>query len=244
MTPSNIMTQSQALLSTLGEKHLLESASVVLIGSAARGSTHAGSDLDVVVVLPQRVGPIQLPYEIDAHVFGRSEFLDRLHRSDDLACWAVRYGKVLSDKPGWWADLLRSGECDKAWPDWKRKLSQAARRLVNSTRLAETGDTEAAWEECALAAGQVARAILLRTGTFPLSRIEMIEQLKRAGHAQLAIVLDSLVLGTANERSLSRFTSYVKKWVTALSGEGREARLFLSVSRPRPRGLALPSRTQ
>jgi hypothetical protein len=90
----------------------------------------------------------------------------------------------------------------------------------------------------------VTRAILLRTGTFPLSRIEMIEQLKRAGHPQLANVLGSLVLGNANERSLSQFTSYVKKWVTALSGDGREARVSLSVSRPRPRGYALPSRTQ
>jgi predicted nucleotidyltransferase len=222
-------------LSTLDEKHLLESASVVLIGSAARGSTHLASDIDVLIVLPSRVGPIHLPYEIDAHIFGRSEFLDRLQRSDDLACWAIRYGKVLSDKSGWWANLLRSRAYEKAWPEWRRKVSHAARSLINTTRLAETGDTDAAWEECGHAAGHIARAILLRAGTFPLSRAELIEQLKGAGHPQLARVLRSLVLGNANERTLSQFTSYVKKWVISLSGDGRRADLSLRVFRPTPR---------
>ena len=235
MTPSNILTQSQAVLSTLDEKHLLEPASVVLIGSAARGSTHYASDIDVLIVLPNRMGPIQFPYEIDAHIFGRSEFLDRLQRADDLACWAIRYGTVLSDKSGWWASLLRSGAYEKAWPDWRRKVSRAARRLINTARLAETGDKDAAWEECALAAGHIARAILLRAGTFPLSRAELIEQLRGAGHPQLAYVLSTLVAGSANERSLSRFTSYVKKWVISLSGDGRQTNLSPHVSRPSPR---------
>jgi len=221
VTPSNILTQSETLLSTLDENHLLESATVVLIGSAARGSTHFASDIDVLIILPTRMGRIRLPYEIDAHIFGRSEFLDRLQRSDDLACWAIRYGKVLSDKSGWWSTLLRSRAYEKAWPDWRRKVSQAGQRLINTIRLAETGDTDAAWEECALAASQIARAVLLRAGTFPLSRAELIEQLKDAGHPQLAYVLGNLVLGNANERSLYQFTSYVKKWVISLSGDGR-----------------------
>ena len=235
MTTSNIATQSRAVLSTLDEEHLLECASVVLIGSAARGSTHLASDIDVLIVLPNRMRPIHFPYEIDAHIFGRSEFMDRLQRADDLACWAIRYGTVLSDRPGWWASLLRSHAYDEAWPDWRRKVSRAARSLINTIRLAETGDTDAAWEECALAVGHVARAILLRDGTFPLSRVELIEQLKGAGHPQLAYVLGSLVLGDANERSLSQFTSYVKKWVISLSGDGRQANLALSVSGPAPR---------
>jgi len=222
VTPSNILTQSQALLSILDEKHLLESASVVLIGSAARGSTHLASDIDVLIVLPNRMGPIRFPYEIDAHIFGRSEFLDRLQRSDDLACSAIRYGTVLSDKSGWWASLLRSRAYEKAWPDWRRKVSQAAQRLTNIARLAETGDTDAGWEECALAASHIARAVLLRPGAFPLSRTELVEQLKDAGHPQLAYVLSDLVLGNANERSLSQFTSYLKKWVISLSGDGRK----------------------
>jgi hypothetical protein len=235
MTPSNILTQSQGLLSILDEKYLLESASVVLIGSAARGATHLGSDIDVMIVLPSRVGPIHFPCEIDAHVFGRSEFLDCLQRADDLACWAIRYGTVLSDRSGWWASLLRSRTYEKAWPDWRRKVSQAARRLSNTIRLAETGDTDAAWEELALAAGHIARAVLLRGGTFPLSRAELIGQLKDTGHPQLAYVLGSLVLGNANQRSLSQFTSYVKKWVISLSGDGWQANLSLAVSRPGPR---------
>ena len=229
--------QSQALLSTLDEKHLLESASVVLIGSAARGSTHLASDIDVLIVLPNRMGPIHFPYEIDAHIFGRSGFLDRLHRADDLACWALRYGTVLSDKSGWWASLLRSRAYEKVWPDWRRKVSHAGQRLINAIRLAETGDTDAAWEECALAAGHIARAILLRAGTFPLSRAELTEQLKDAGHPQLAYILSNLVLGNANERSLSQFTSYVKKWVISLSGDSRQANLSLPFSRPSPRAV-------
>lgn len=237
MTPSNILMQSQALLSTLDEKHLLESASVVLIGSAARGSTHLASDIDVLIVLPNRMGPIHFPYEIDAHIFGRSGFLDRLHRADDLACWALRYGTVLSDKSGWWASLLRSRAYEKVWPDWRRKVSHAGQRLINAIRLAETGDTDAAWEECALAAGHIARAILLRAGTFPLSRAELTEQLKDAGHPQLAYILSNLVLGNANERSLSQFTSYVKKWVISLSGDSRQANLSLPFSRPSPRAV-------
>ena len=235
MTASDIATQSQAVLSTLDEAHLLESASVVLIGSAARGSTHLTSDIDVLIVLPNKVRPIHFRHEIDARIFGWSEFLDRLQRADDLACWAIRYGTVLSDRSGWWASLLRSHTYDKAWPDWRRKVSHAARSLVNTIRLAETGDTDAAWEECALAAGHIARAILLRAGAFPLSRVELIEQLKGAGHPQLAYVLSSLVLGDANERSLSQFTSYVKRWVISLSGDGRQANPTLPVSRPGPR---------
>jgi hypothetical protein len=74
----------------------------------------------------------------------------------------------------------------------------------------------------------------------------LIEQLKGAGHPQLACVLSSLVLGNANERSLSQFTSYVKKWVISLSRDGRQANLSLRVFRPSPRAegrrVSAPSR--
>ncbi len=224
MSLPSIESQVETVLSILVEKGLLESASVVLIGSAARGSTHAASDIDVLVVLPTKVGSLPLPYEIDAHIFTRTEFLERLQRTDDLACWAIRCGKVLSDRSGWWSTVAGSTTYNTAWPDWRQKISHATRRLINSMRLAETRDTDAAWEECALAASHVARAILLRDGIFPLSRLELIEQLTDAGFPHLGSAINKLVLGSPNQRELSQFTSYVKKWVSSLSKDGSPGR--------------------
>lgn len=224
MTSPSVANQVETLLSLLAQQGLLESACVVLIGSAARGTTHPGSDIDILLVLEREIGSLPLPYEIDAHVFTRAKFLERLQRGDDLACWAIRCGRILSDKSSWWSSIAHSGTYTKAWPNWRQKITHATRRLRNSISLGGSGDIDAAWEECTLAASHIARAVLLRNDIFPLSRLELVAQLSEARFQNLARIMNKLLLGNPNPRHLAQFTSYVKKWLCCLSRDGVEQR--------------------
>jgi hypothetical protein len=77
--------------------------------------------------------------------------------------------------------------------------------------LRESGDGDAAAEELTYAVSHVARAILLKKSVFPLSRPEMIAQLKESGYPKLADTLLQLSFGTRSDRTMKRAIVYVKK---------------------------------
>lgn len=67
--------------------------------------------------------------------------------------------------------------------------------------LLEVGDVEASSEELMFAASHVARAILLKQGVFPLSRLELPAQL-RDGEPDIARLLEDLISGDSTVVSL------------------------------------------
>ncbi len=188
-------------LVSLENEHLLDQSTVVLIGSMARGTAGADSDIDLLVVSPERAP--RLSIGIDAQIFRttRADFLDRMECGDDFPQWAVRYGKVISDESHWWGEVKNNPALQK-WPNWRRKRDQARERLPFATPLRESGDLEHAREELLLAARHLARAILLEERVFPLSQPELPAQLREIGHSKIAELLDSMVDGDTQEAAL------------------------------------------
>jgi len=97
------------------------------------------------------------------------------------------------------------------WPDWRKKVVHALRRLLLADSLQGTGDVDAAVEEMLHAASHTARAILLKAHIFPLSRPELIQQLHGIEHQPLARILNELIYENLTDRELRRAGLYVKK---------------------------------
>ena len=139
----------------------------VLIGSVARGTSAHNSDIDVVFVAAQELRLPRRSGRMHVQFFLTKDFLYRLRIGDDFASWCVRLGLPITD-PGIWSSITAAPEAAQ-WPGWKRKLPHATRRLFLASQLLRAGDVTAATEEALYAATHTARAILLRTGVFPLS---------------------------------------------------------------------------
>ena len=181
------------VLDALAESGLVDTATVVLIGSAARGAMNARSDIDVLV-LHCDGGRIRLRHPGDIHLqqSSRARFLRRLEDGDDYPGWALRLGIPVRDPDKWWAMHAAAESANPHWPDWQAKVSHAGKRIKMSTALLDQGDVDAASEELLFGASHVARAVLLKHGTFPLSRPEMPSQLKQIDE-HLAAFLERLL---------------------------------------------------
>lgn len=167
-------------LEALGEA---TTSTVILVGSCARDITHDRSDIDILVIRSDDHGDgcrirLDRPGHIDLQQETRTRFLRRLEEGDDYPAWALRFGVPIRDPEGWWDEQVRAEKNNPHWPDWRLKIKQASRRLAVSVSLLDAGDTSAASEELMFATSQVARAILLRQGEFPLSRMELPSQLQ------------------------------------------------------------------
>ncbi|MGH2698125.1 MAG: hypothetical protein ACRDJL_02855 [Actinomycetota bacterium] len=140
-----------------------------MIGSWAR-KRHSPeiSDIDLLVGLPsgnrlprtRRIQPICLSSE---------QIVERVSEGDDLAQWSLRFGVPLSGRERW--ERLRDEVLPNApWPNTDRKLELASKELDYADDLWAMGDHEAAQAELKAGLGHLARALLLESGTFPLSR--------------------------------------------------------------------------
>jgi len=183
--------------------------SVLLIGSVARSTHTSQSDLDLLVVGDQPPVVDRHPDRLHVQALTTKQFAERLRAGDDFAAWCVRYGVPLVTSNGW---LRIVSSSDAAiWPDWHKKIRHAARRLTLAATLLETGDTLAAAEEMLYAVSHTARAILLKNGIFPLSRPEIISQLRDTGHERLAKLLQDLSYEEPTRAALNRGLLYVKR---------------------------------
>jgi Nucleotidyltransferase domain len=205
--------------------------SVVLIGSAARNAATAESDLDLLVLTDDGLKMVPTPGPLHVQAMTGSTFRDRLRSGDDFAAWCVRLGIPIV-RSELWDSLVQSPEAS-TWPDWRQKIEHATRRLLLASSLRETGDLDAATEELTYAVSHVARAILLKNNVFPLSRPEIIAQLKELGYPSLADTLLKLSYGERSDRQTKRAMIYVKRLLVHLDKDRfkkyvdnrREARL-------------------
>ena len=184
------------VLETLGQAN---TSTVILMGSCARELTHDRSDIDILVIRPdEHDGDCRItlnrPGHIDLQQDTRTRFLRRLEEGDDYPAWALRFGVPIRDPGCWWDEQVRAEKNNPHWPDWQLKISQARRRLTVSDALLDVGDISAASEELMFATSQVARAILLKHGEFPLSRMELPSQLQNRS-PDLAGFLSKLISG-------------------------------------------------
>ena len=186
----------------------------VLVGSVARGTSTERSDIDVVFVSEQRLRRPRCSAHVHAQLFVANEIRRKLRAGDDLASWCVRFGLTIVD-PGIWTTITTGPEAT-VWPDWKLKIAHAARRLILASQLIQVGDLTAASEEALYASTHTARAILLRAAVFPLSRPEMVEQLKTTGHPSLAKLLRQLLDEEEDRRFLCRTLGYLKRLLIEL----------------------------
>ena len=189
--------EATRVLQTLTKLGKTNTSTVILMGSCARGVMHDRSDIDILVIQSDEQGDdcrikLKRPGHIDLQQDTRTRFLERLNEGDDYPAWALRFGVPIMDPEGWWAEQVRAEQDNPHWPDWRPKINLARRRLAVSDRLLDAGDMSAASEEMMFAASQIARAILLKQGEFPLSRMELPSQLQNKS-ANLAELLSKLI---------------------------------------------------
>ncbi len=197
---------------------VLKEATVVLVGSLARGAGTWRSDADFVVITPEPIRRWNPPIDVHLHFTTRRAFLEKLDQGNDFEAWAVRLGKVCLDPSGWWLSFMTDGRGQR-WPDWRLKVNHARKRQSLARELLDIGDHDAAEEEYLMAAAHIARALLLRAGIFPLSRPEMPAQLREAGMAENAEVLDRLIQGTKEILELNGPAENIERQLDLLEDE-------------------------
>ena len=193
----------------------LDSASIILVGSAARGVNTPESDIDILVLSPRSLPLLGTPANVQMFTMTRDQFMQKLRSADDFAQWALRYGKTISDRSGWWQNLIHTPNVE-IWPSWQRKVEQSESRLSFALRLLDSKDYDHAQEEYLLAARHLARGLLLKLGVFPLSQPELPQQLREAGLAEIAEMLDVLVK-SPNDADLRRAHELLTGWIRELS---------------------------
>ena len=207
-----------SVLDALLQAGLKDAATVILVGSGARGVRNWRSDIDVLV-LHEDGHRIRLTRPGDIHLQqdSRSRFLKRLEDGDDYPGWALRFGRPMRDPDGWWAKQAAAELKNPHWPDWHAKVAHARKRIRLASELLEVGDKDAASEELLFAASHVARAILLKEGEFPLSRPELPSQLEDED-PNLARLLQRLILDDMDATSIVLGKSLLEDRLKQLPG--------------------------
>ena len=209
MTSVQTRLIAERLLDTLQRQE--PGAAVVLIGSAARDAATERSDVDFLVVRPEeRVFRIKPSAALHVHQETRRRFLERLARNEDFPAWALRYGVPIRDPDGWWSDQVSREKRDPHWPDWRSKIVHGAKRLRMAIMALEDDDTAAAAEELLFAASHAARAVLLKSGVFPLSRPELPAQLEGVD-GELSRALSGLIADRLSAPGLERTARLIEE---------------------------------
>ena len=186
-TPS----QRQAIETILQRALALGAEAVVFTGSTVRARRTAMSDLDFMIV-GERPDCSGVQEEVDVYAAGATAFWERLLAGDDYIQWTLRFGWILHDDGILQAASLRIRESGLT-PSAERKLAQAHRGLSLARLVLDSGDVEAAREQCRAALTTVARWLLIANRVFPLSRAELSDQVLALGYSDLATALHQLI---------------------------------------------------
>jgi predicted nucleotidyltransferase len=182
---------------------------IVLVGSAARNVRTEESDIDLLLVGRERPSVPKCFPGFHIQSSSMQEFLRTLQNGEDFESWCVRLGVPLFDG-GQWAEILGSEEA-KNWPRWELKVAHGARRLFLASEFIEMGDDLAASEELVYTLGHIARGLLLKAGTFPLSRPELAGQIRTLGYPHLATLHEQLRGNGVDRRLLGQARTYSKR---------------------------------
>ena len=221
-----LVTSVQPVLDAISRAGLSETATVVVIGSAARDAMNGRSDIDILVLNDDKDCRIQLerPGQIHLQQESRSRFLKRLEAGDDYPGWTLRFGIPIRDPDGWWAERVADELEAPHWPDWRPKVDHAKKRMNMALELLEIGDVEASSEELMFAASHFARAILLKQGVFPLSRPELPAQLRNI-EPDIGRLLERLIAGDSTVAFLEFGQNLLERHIELMSPTPAIARL-------------------
>ncbi|HSZ68848.1 MAG TPA: hypothetical protein VK756_00660 [Solirubrobacteraceae bacterium] len=149
------------------------------------------SDLDFMIV-GKRPNLDGIHEDIDVYAADTSALWERLLAGDDYIQWTLRFGCILHDDGVLHNASRYIDEHDLA-PSAERKLAQARRGLTLAHLVHDSGDVEAAREQCRAALTTIARWRLIASGEFPLARNELSDQLLALGCCHLAAALHRLI---------------------------------------------------
>jgi hypothetical protein len=130
--------------------------------------------------------------DVDVYAPSTKAFWERLLAGDDYIQWTLRFGCILHDD-GILQAASRYIQENGLVPSAERKLIQAHRGLSLAWSVLESGDLEAAREQCRAALTTIARWFLIANREFPLSRDELSDQLLALGCFDLAAALHHLI---------------------------------------------------
>lgn len=159
---------------------------VVATGSAVRDVDHS-DDLDLVLVYrTQRPGLPRPPISVDLRCYDHADAAARVATGHSHLSWAVRFGRVLFERDGWWSQFRARWNDRLLLPSAEESDEHARRAEQQSDDLAVAGDDDAAAELHLAALTHRARAALTRAGVFPQSRPELPVQLSAVGEHGLS----------------------------------------------------------
>ncbi|HEV7587581.1 MAG TPA: hypothetical protein VGO40_05575 [Longimicrobium sp.] len=165
---------------------------VVVYGSAARDVPES-SDVDLLYVhTGDRITFDVPPVDLDLRGFPSETVDERIASGDEVLGWSLRFGVPLFQREGYWTELQTCWADRLPLPSAAAAEERAVRALNASEGLAAGGDEDAAAELRLVALTQRARARLIRSGVFPLSRPELPSQLTSIGEWEIASELHAL----------------------------------------------------
>ena len=160
---------------------------ILAIGSAVRPQVNS-SDLDIIVILDEpKLGPhFRAPIEVDLHEFSASEVIDLILGGNDLLGWAATFGVALFERADYWQAVLDKVGNSLPLPSVEKFDQRARQALRRFEQVLAIGDEDAALEQATSYLTHVARALLIRSGTYPASRPELPKQLRKLRFSVLA----------------------------------------------------------
>lgn len=165
---------------------------IVAYGSSVRDA-EGSEDVDLLYVHAGEVAFGAAPADVDLRAYASEVLDDRIAAGDEILGWALRLGVPLFEHDGFWSELQDRWVGRLPLPSAAAAEARAARAWDAAAGLAANGDVEAARELERSAVTQQARAQLIRSGVFPLSRPELPEQLASVGAFALAAELSALL---------------------------------------------------
>lgn len=149
---------------------------VVLIGSVARSCQIEHSDVDILLLSALSIPKKPQLANFEFHRFTPDKFVRLGLSGDDFPNWCARFGVPISGKSAWHVVL---GQLENApWPEWRKKIETATKRLVSAELFVHSRDYDAAREELLFGYDHLTRGLLLQAKQFPLSRPELPEQVR------------------------------------------------------------------
>ena len=157
-------------------------AAIVAVGSAVRPGVPS-NDLDLIVIGEDRVDfkkKYREPLEIDIRTYASSDVGASLQSGHDMLGWAVKFGKRLFQRNGYWDDMVRRWKDRLPLPDIDSAYARASDSYRWLSSVQSMGDADAAYEHALSYLTHLARAALVERGVYPASRPELPGQMREA----------------------------------------------------------------
>lgn len=163
---------------------------IVVVGSAVRPEV-ASDDLDLVVVCSNASAlKVKAPIEIDVRRAEMCRVEEDISTGHDLLTWAIRYGKPVLDKEGYWDSLVYRWSDRLPLPDVSVCAARAEAARIRMEDMRTIGDENALADLTVAYQTHRARGSLAAAGIHPASRPELAGQLRLIGEYQLAADLE------------------------------------------------------